>query len=193
MHRMVWVVAISYTLVQGMEPFNTIRQAMFSNKASQLQEAYLTSIFMASMNAKCVSFALDRILYKESKEKTLLSSLLMVTAFCFYIPLNMMGPLVTSQAFQTSFLKPAKPWSTGLLLRVLTQSLRYAAWFTVTEASLCFLYQHALTRHVSNTINTNIFLNTVNNVIIQPDIVESLDLWALCGMGYFLAQFFHLK
>ena len=101
------------------------------------------------MNARCVSFALDRILYKEEREKTLLSSLLMVTAFCFYLPLNIQGPLVTSKTFKDSFAKPVQPLTSVLLVRILTQSVRYAVWFMVTEVSLYFLYQHAFTFHVS--------------------------------------------
>ena len=30
-------------------------------------------------------------------------------------------------------------------------------------------------------------------LFFQPDIVNSLNLWALCGMGYFMGQFFQLK
>ena len=149
--RQVWLVAILYILCQGMAPFTTITDFMFPDTASKMFQGYLTSILMGFINARCVSFALDRILYKEKRE-TLITSLLMVTAFCFYLPLSMMGPLVSSKTFKDSFEKPAQPLNSGLFVTILVQSLRYAVWFFVTEASMFFFYQQALILHVSSII-----------------------------------------
>ena len=143
-----WLVAILYILCQNTTPITTMKDFMFPDKASKMFQGYLTSILMAFMNARCVSFALDRILYKEKRE-TLLTSLLMVTAFCFYIPLSVMGPLVSSKTFKESFKKPAWALNSSLCVTILVQSVRYAVWFFVTEASMFFFYQQALTRNVS--------------------------------------------
>ena len=29
--------------------------------------------------------------------------------------------------------------------------------------------------------------------IFQPDYIKSLDMWTVCGVGYFIAKFFYLK
>ena len=145
--RLVWLVAMLYILCQNTAPFTTIIDFMFPDRESKMFQGYLTSILMACMNARCVSFALDRILYKEKRE-TLLSSLLMLTAFCFYLPLSVMGPLVSSKTFKESFEKPAQPLNSGLCVTILLQSLRYAVWFFITEASMFFFYQQAFTLHV---------------------------------------------
>ena len=149
--RLVWLVAMLYIICQSTAPFTTIKYFMFPDKASKMFQGYMTSILMASMNARCVSFTLDRILYKEKRE-TLITGLLMVTAFCFYLPLSVMGPLVSSKTFKESFEKPAQTLNSGLCVTILVQSLRYAVWFFVTETSMFFFYQQALTFHVSISI-----------------------------------------
>jgi len=170
--KVVWVVAISYILCLNMFPLKTMKDYLFPDHPSQLYQGYLTSVLLAWINARCVSFALDRIWYKVEKEG-LATSLLMVTAYSFYLPLGVMGPLVSSKTFKESFTTPAPALDRAACLDILTQCVRYAIWFSVTDISLYFLFQQALTLH--------------------PDMVNNLNLWALCGMGYFMGQFFQLK
>eukprot|EP00092_Neocalanus_flemingeri_P032713 GFUD01035582.1.p1 GENE.GFUD01035582.1~~GFUD01035582.1.p1 ORF type:complete len:532 (+),score=158.44 GFUD01035582.1:59-1654(+) len=170
--KVVWVVSISYILCLNMFPLKTMKDSLFPDHASQLYQGYLTSVLLAWINARCISFALDRIWYKVERE-TVVTSFLMLTAFCFYLPLGVMGPLVSSKTFKDSFAAPLQPLDRTLCVTVLSSCLRYGVWFTVTDVSLYFLYQQALTLH--------------------PSIVSSLNLWALCGMGYFMGQFFQLK
>lgn len=170
--KVVWVVAISYILCLNIFPLKTMKDSLFPNHASQLYQGYLTSVLLAWINARCVSFALDRIWYNVERE-SVANSLLMLTAFCFYLPLGVMGPLVSSKTFKESFTNPLPPLDKTVFVDIMKQSLRYAVWFCVTDVSLYFLFQQALTLH--------------------PDIVNSLNLWALCGMGYFMGQFFQLK
>ena len=148
MCRVVWVVAISYILCLNMFPLKTMKDSMFPDHASQLYQGYLTSVLLAWINARCVSFALDRIWYKVEKE-TVVTSFLMLTAFCFYLPLGVMGPLVSSKTFKDSFAAPLQPLDRTLCVNILSKSLRYGVWFTVTDVSLYFMYQQALTLHVS--------------------------------------------
>ena len=63
-----------------------------------MYEGYLTSILLAWVNARCVSFALDRLWGRTDPEPGQLAGLLNITAFSFYLPLGVMGPLVTSKA-----------------------------------------------------------------------------------------------
>jgi D-alanyl-lipoteichoic acid acyltransferase DltB (MBOAT superfamily) len=152
------LVAISYILCLDMTPLSTMKQYMFPDKASQLYQGYLTSILLACMNARCVSFALDRIMYKEKRE-TLVTSFLMVTAFCFYLPLCVMGPLVSSKTFKDSFEKPLQPLDKRFCVNILRQSLRYAVWFTVIEISQYCVYQQAFTLHVSISSSSTIYIS----------------------------------
>jgi len=170
--KVVWVVAISYILCLNMFPLKTMKDSLFPDHSSQLYQGYLTSVLLAWINARCVSFALDRICYKVERE-SMATSLLMVTAYCFYLPLGVMGPLVSSKVFKESFTAPTPALNKAACVDILSQCLRYAVWFSVTDISLYFLFQQALTLH--------------------PAIVNSLNLWALCGMGYFMGQFFQLK
>ena len=149
--RVVWAVAISYILCLNMFPLKTMKDYLFPDYPSQLYQGYLTSVLLAWINARCVSFALDRIWYKVEREN-LVTSFLMVTAFSFYLPLGVMGPLVSSKTFKESFTSPAPVLTRAACLDILTQCVRYAVWFSVTDISLYFLYQQALTLHVSINI-----------------------------------------
>ena len=100
--------AISYILCLNMFPLKTMKDSLFPTHASQLYQGYLTSVLLAWINARCVSFALDRIWYNVERE-TAANSLLMLTAFCFYLPLGVMGPLVSSKTFKESFTNPLPP------------------------------------------------------------------------------------
>jgi len=170
--KVVWVVAVSYILCLNMFPLKNMKDSLFPDHSSQLYQGYLTSVLLAWINARCVSFALDRIWHKVEKE-TLLSSLLMIIAYCFYLPLGVMGPLVSSKIFKESFFKTLQPLDRSLCRNIVVGCVRYGVWFIVTDISLYFLYQQSLTLH--------------------PHIVNNLNLWALCGMGYFMGQFFQLK
>ena len=56
-----WAVAISYILLLNSWPLQDLKDAMFPDHASQMTEGYLTSVLLAWINARCVSFCLDRI------------------------------------------------------------------------------------------------------------------------------------
>ena len=99
-------------------------------------QGYLTSVLLAWMNARCVSFSLDRIwgkitinhikyhqgfvrrylMYKwKSFHPGLVPSepiglaFLHLVSYCFYLPLGIMGPLVSSQTYRESFLRTPPP------------------------------------------------------------------------------------
>ena len=154
MCRIVWFVAISYILCLNVFPLRTMKEYLFKTHASQLYEGYLTSVLLAWINARCVSFSLDRIWGNVEKE-SLLQGLLMLVAFCFYLPLGIMGPLVTSKTFKQSFSSPSSPVDKSRLKDILTQVLRYTLWFCVTDISLYFLFQQAFTLKVSKTLGSS--------------------------------------
>ena len=49
---------------------------------------------------RCVSFALDRIWGDVAREGSHAEGLLHLAAFCFYLPLGIMGPLINSDVFE---------------------------------------------------------------------------------------------
>ena len=66
-----WAVAISYILLLNSWPLQDLKDAMFPDHASQMTEGYLTSVLLAWINARCVSFCLDRIWGRVELEQVL--------------------------------------------------------------------------------------------------------------------------
>ena len=120
------------------------------------------------------------------------SGLLALSAHCFYLPLGIMGPLVTSRAFKQSFSRAPPPLSLQLVGEAGLGLARYGLWFLVTEVSTFITFQQALAYHVSIRGSVHVILVTYGD-LSQPHLVTKLSLWALCGMGYAMGQFFHLK
>jgi len=170
---LVWAVSISYILLLNTFPLRDMKDWLFPDYSSQMHEGYLTSVLLAWINARCVSFCLDRLWGRVEREASLTSGFFMLTAFCFYLPLGIMGPLVTSGKFKECSEQAGRPLNFQLLFDVITGSARYLLWIAVTEMSTYITFQQAFTYH--------------------PHIVSSMSLWALCGMGYAMGQFFHLK
>jgi len=170
--KLVWLVAISYILCLNIWPLNSLKDHIFHTDEMQMYEGYLTSVLLAWMNARCVSFSLDRIWGLVPPEPTGLAFLHLVS-YCFYLPLGIMGPLVSSQTYRESFLRTPPPINRCQMQWMFVQTLRYILWTAVTDLMLFFLFQQALSLH--------------------PSVVNSMNLWALCGMGYTLGQFFQLK
>lgn len=172
---MVWAVSISYILLLNTYPLNDLKDWIFPDQTSQMYEGYLTAVLMAWINARCVSYCLDRIWGRVQREEGVISGLVMLSAYCFYLPLGIMGPLVTSKKFKDSFDKEPSSLSFRFFFDAIYGILRYFLWLCVTDISTYVTFQQAFT------------------CLYQPHIVNHLSLWALCGMGYAMGQFFHLK
>jgi len=171
--KLLWLSAILYVVAQDYQPFTDLKSYIFPTYESLLYEGYLTSVINAWINARCISFSLDRIWGEVKSDEGVLESFLKLTAFCFYLPTGVMGPLITYKKFEESLEATPKQMNKSWVLDAFIQSCRYLLWFCVTEASLFFFYQQLFSYH--------------------PNLVERLDLWALSGMGYALGQFFQLK
>ena len=188
--RLVWAVSISYILLLNTYPLNELKDWIFPDHNSQMYEGYLTAVLIAWINARCVSYCLDRIWGRVEREEGVMSGLVMLTAYCFYLPLGIMGPLVTSKKFKDSFDREPSPLSFRLFFDAIFGAIRYFLWLCVTDISTYITFQQAFTYHVSIISPV---LNPVSTCLFQPHIVNSLSMWALCGMGYAMGQFFHLK
>ena len=69
--RLVWAVSISYILLLNTFPLRDMKDWLFPDYASQMHEGYLTSVLLAWINARCVSFCLDRIWGRVEPEQVL--------------------------------------------------------------------------------------------------------------------------
>ena len=147
--RLVWVVSISYILLLNTFPLKDMKEWLFPDYSSQMHEGYLTSVLLAWINARCVSFCLDRHWSRVERETSLVSAFIMLTAYCFYLPLGIMGPLVTSKKFKESTEREERALGSRLLLDAMFGFARYGLWLCVTDISTYFTFQQAFTYHVS--------------------------------------------
>ena len=165
---LVWAVSISYILLLNTFPLRDMKDWLFPDYHSQMHEGYLTSVLMAWINARCVSFCLDRFWQRVEREPSLVTAFTMLTAFCFYLPLGVMGPLVTSKKFKESSQKAGRPLGPQLLSDTVTGSVRYLAWLTLTDISTYFTFQQAFTYHVSTTVYSTQY--TVRRTIVTASL-----------------------
>ena len=148
-YRLVWATAMSYIILLDYYPLKNIEDWIFSDTTSGRMERYLTSIFLAWVNSRCVSFSLDRIWGRVEREQGLVEGFLMLSAYCFYLPLGIHGPLVTSRTFKKSFTDEVPPLSSKIILHAVIGVLRYLLWTAVAEIFTYILFQGALKYHVS--------------------------------------------
>ena len=134
-------------MCQQTNPVLALKHFMFPDFSSKMLEGYITNILMGFINARCISFSLDRILYRE-KQDGAITGLGKMIAFCVYLPLVVMGPLVKSSAFKQSFEKLPEMKDLKFVKKIFIQTLRFSFWFLVTEISLCFIYQGAFSKQV---------------------------------------------
>ena len=146
---LVWAVSISYILLLNTFPLKDMKDWLFPDYASQMHEGYIVSVYMAWINARCVSFCLDRYWARVERETGLVEGFTMLTAYCFYLPLGIMGPLVTSKKFKESTVREERPLGSQLLLDTVTGFARYGLWLCVTDISTYITFQQAFTYHVS--------------------------------------------
>ena len=150
---LVWLVSISYLLLLNTYPLKDMKDWLFPDYSSQMHEGYLTSVLLAWINARCVSFCLDRHWSRVERETSLAAGFTMLTAYCFYLPLGIMGPLVTSKKFKESTERAERPLGSQLLLDSVFGFARYGLWLCVTDISTYITFQQAFTYHVSRNIN----------------------------------------
>ena len=139
---------------------------LFPDYASQMHEGYLTSVLLAWINARCVSFCLDRYWGRVEREPSLVEGFTMLTAYCFYLPLGIMGPLVTSKKFKEGTERPLRPLGLQLLADTVVGFARYGLWLTVTDISTFITFQQSFTYYVS-TLSTALSVLTLLTLLLS--------------------------
>ena len=168
-----WAVSISYILLLNTFPLKDMKDWLFPDYSSQMHEGYLTSVLLAWINARCVSFCLDRYWSRVERETSLVEGFTMLTAYCFYLPLGIMGPLVTSKKFKESTEREERPLGSQLLLDTVTGFARYGLWLCVTDISTYITFQQAFTYHVSG------------GVTVLRDILGKIRMWGKTVFPHF--------
>ena len=72
-----------------------------------------------------------------------------LVSYCFYLPLGIMGPLVTSKKFKESTEREERALGSKLLVEAMFGFARYGLWLCVTDISTYITFQQAFTYHVS--------------------------------------------
>ncbi|XP_060518879.1 protein-cysteine N-palmitoyltransferase Rasp isoform X2 [Cylas formicarius] len=93
-------------------------------------------------------------------------------AYCLYFPTMCTGPFLSFKHFDGMYCKKFEPIAIRIKNLILN-ILRCLIWFTFGEICLHYIY--------------------VNATGFQPEFVKQFDMWTLCGYGYAMGQFFHLK
>ncbi|XP_053680334.1 protein-cysteine N-palmitoyltransferase Rasp [Anopheles nili] len=120
---------------------------------------------------KCISFCLDKHNVGHEEEHYGLCDLF---GYVLYFPLLIMGPAIVYSRFRTIHLPKSNPAGFGVRLYALAKRLVMASfWAFVMLAGQHFLY--------------------VN--LIQQDLLllQTVNLWALYGLGFLMGQFFYIK
>ncbi|XP_030751533.1 protein-cysteine N-palmitoyltransferase Rasp isoform X2 [Sitophilus oryzae] len=127
-------------------------------------EAYLNILVLCWLNLKCTSFSV-------SCEVNM--TFLDYISYCFYFPTFITGPFISYNDFKMIY-KMKEYGSLDVRLRqFLKNTFRWVLWYQFGNICLHFIY--------------------INATSFQSDFVRNLDLWSLCGYGYILGQFFHIK
>jgi len=163
----VWIVALGYTQLKI-----KFDDYVFQTYEDWVFAGYLTMVSTAWMNSRCVSFCLDRIWGRVPTESSIIESFMNLTAYCFYLPLGVMGPLITSKEFKEGMEK-RHDLDSKLAKFTIGEALKYLIWFLVLELQICYVYNQSFTA--------------------KPFFVESMNMWELCGMCFLLGQFFNFK
>ena len=153
-------------------PFYHINK--FLLKDSTHTEGYIIYVTWYWVISRCISYCLDRI-WKEVKpsEKGKLHDLIEMFAYCFYLPINMSGPIIIHKEFHEGFHQEYQPWSLKRFGKFLLQVLRYSFWFAICHLVIHFFYQSSISH--------------------QMEILKSLGFWTLAGVGFSVGGFFNLK
>ena len=171
---LVWLMAVVFLFIEKEISGPLYHMNKFFLKESTSIEEYIIYVTWYWVNSRCVSFCLDRI-WKEVKpsEKGKHHDLIEMFAYCFYLPTNISGPIMIHKDFHDGFNRDYQAWNIKRFGYFVLQILRYASWFVIGHLILHFFYQSSIRYHM--------------------DILRSLGLWTLAGVGLSVGGFFNLK
>ena len=104
-------------------------------------EEYVCSVTWFWVNCRCISFCLDRIWGEVEPKSAKVHDLIEMFTFCFYLPVNISGPIMIYKDFHDGFHADYKHWTWQRLFNFLLQVMRYSFWFLFAHLILHYFYQ----------------------------------------------------
>ena len=171
---LVWIVALLFLFAEKewSGPLNVANE-FFLQDVNEV-EHYIFTVAWAWLNLRCISFCLDRIWMEVSPlSKLKMDNFIRMLAYCFYIPVNISGPVILFRDFHKGFNKQYEKWSLNRMINFSMQVLRFSVWLLSGHLIIHFFYFSSFTYNM--------------------DILTSLDVWTLAGVGLSVAGFFNIK
>ncbi|CAG7836736.1 unnamed protein product [Allacma fusca] len=165
----IWVVSFAYLYLIE----NSWHKIIISVAPGKSE--YYFAISSAWNAARCISFCFDTW---DRSDSASVSSLVVFIQYCFYFPLTINGPLILFDKYEKHIILQSSIPKTIDKLRTDIISLifklgKILIWIIIIEIILHFLYFRPL-------------------ALTIPALYE-INWWALCGVVYWLGQFFQLK
>ena len=136
---LVWVVALLFLFVEK-EWTGPLYDAneFFLEDVNEV-EHYIFTVAWAWLNLRCISFCLDRIWTKVIPlSKLEMDSFIQMLAYCFYIPVNISGPIILFRDFHKIFNKQYEKWSLKRIIRFAMQVFRFSFWLLFEQIKFLF-------------------------------------------------------
>ena len=171
---LVWIVAILFLFAdkEWIGPLNDANEFFLQDVTEE--EHYIYTVAWAWLNLRCISFCLDRIRMKACLlSKLKIYNFIQILAYCFYIPVNISGPIILFRDFHQGFNKEYEKWSLNRMINFAMQVFRFSFWLLFGHAIIHFFY--------------------FSSIAYNMDILTSLDVWTLASVGLSVAGFFYIK
>ncbi|XP_012148819.2 protein-cysteine N-palmitoyltransferase Rasp isoform X1 [Megachile rotundata] len=141
------------------------------------EEHYILTLVMCWIQLRSISYSIDNIEQHLDSDCDIkfyfFNNFLCKLAYCLYLPTLSLGPLILYHEFMNSLKRPFQIWKLSDFGYFFLQVFRYIFWIFFTNFWLHFLYFNAMQYH--------------------PEVVKTLNPWALYGLGYCMGQFFLIK
>lgn len=119
------------------------------------EEVYLLMGCIAWIELRCISFCIDYIDNKDSKNIPKAQSFLNMLSYVLYLPVLYCGPVILYKDFEKSFSSPAEPLLDRIRRFACDISL-FLLYFFAMELALHFIHFHALQERIEVSIHFKI-------------------------------------
>lgn len=169
---LVWGAALVFLAGWSQMPMSYIKMVLVEENHSPTHE-YMVAVASCWINSRSVSFCLDHIWKSVPVDQPVGKKLVYMLSYCLYLPLAIGGPLINYVDYHKGITSDFEPWSFSRVRDSVGLLVRYSFWALFAELVLHHFYFGALQ--------------------VNHHIITKLDLWSLCGTGYSMGQFMHLK
>lgn len=141
--------------------YNTLKFKYFfwyllDNEDLRDEEVYLLMGCIAWIELRCISFCIDYIDNKDSKNIPKSQSLLNLLSYVLYLPVLYSGPVILYKDFERSFSSPAEPLL-DRIRRFACDMCLFLLYFFAMELALHFIHFHALQERIEVSMDLKNF------------------------------------